>query len=180
VLVVVLNADAGLYSADFRAGERLAQLLVQVAGRAGRAERPGRVLIQTHHPDHPLLHGLVARGYPAFCELALAERRQAGFPPFASLALLRAEAGRRELPERFLTEARDAAAGLGVQGVELLGPVPAPMERRAGRYRSQLMAIAARRADLHDFLERWLTCIESLRLGARVKWSVDVDPQEIL
>jgi primosomal protein N' (replication factor Y) len=180
VLVVVLNADAGLYSADFRAGERLAQLLVQVAGRAGRAERPGRVLIQTHHPHHPLLRSLVDRGYPAFCELALAERRQAAFPPFASLALLRAEASRRELPETFLSDARGAAEGLGIRGVELLGPVPAPMERRAGRYRSQLMAMAERRADLQGFLERWLPCVESLRVAAKVRWSVDVDPQEIL
>jgi primosomal protein N' (replication factor Y) len=180
ILALVLNADAGLYSADFRAGERMAQLIVQVAGRAGRAERPGRVLVQTHHPQHPYLRALILRGYHGFCDAALAERRAAGFPPFAAIALLRAEAPRRGPPEDFLEQARACAEDTGCSGVELCGPVPAPMERRAGRFRAQLMVVTPLRGDLQRLLARWLPALERLPATRRVRWSLDVDPQEVL
>jgi len=178
-MVGILDADQGLFGADFRAAERMAQLVVQVAGRAGRAGRPGEVFIQTHHPDHPLLHTLVTRGYHAFAEEALAERRATGLPPFGHLALLRAEAGRREEPQVFLQRARDYAAALLSGGVELWGPAPAPMERRAGRYRAQLLLHARRRSDLHALLQQWLPKLVSDKSARRVRWSIDVDPQDL-
>jgi len=177
-LVAILDADGGLFSADFRASERMAQLLTQVSGRAGRGERPGRVLIQTHHPGHPLLHTLVTGGYRAFGEAALAERESSALPPFAHLALLRAEAPERETVHDFLAAVR-AAAPLD-PGVTVLGPVPAPLERRAGRVRAQLLVEAVSRAPLHRCLAEWLPRIEALPAARRVRWSLDVDPQEML
>ena len=178
-LVGVVDIDQGLFSADFRATERMAQLLVQVAGRAGRAEKTGQVLIQTHHPDHPLLQTLLHEGYAAFAQAALEERRQAQLAPFNYMALLRAEAVDEQLPMQFLEHARQLAEGLGVNNVFLLGPIPAPMERRAGRIRAQLLLQARNRADLHRLLSPWLLQLESSKLGRKVRWSIDVDPQEM-
>ncbi len=179
-LVGVVDADGGLFGVDFRSGERMAQLLLQVAGRAGRGAKPGRVLIQTHHPDHPLLRALVESGYRAYAEKALAERAEAALPPFAHMALLRAEAARVDAGDRFLNEALRCAAEVDAGSVTLLGPVPAPMARRAGRYRSQLFVESGRRGSLHQFLDSWLTLLEGLPAARRVRWSLDVDPQEIL
>lgn len=175
-LVGIVDIDQGLFSADFRATERMAQLITQVAGRAGRAEKPGQVLIQTHHPDHPLLQLLLHEGYGAFGRAALEERRQANLPPFSYLALLRAEAVDAALPLQFLEHARTLVK---VSGVQILGPVPAPMERRAGRVRAQLLLQAPRRADLHRLLGPWLQQLETDKLGRKVRWSIDVDPQEM-
>ncbi|WJW75668.1 primosomal protein N' [Thiohalobacter sp. IOR34] len=177
-LVGVLESDQGLYSSDFRAGERMAQLIVQVAGRAGRGDRPGEVLIQTHHPEHPLLLQLVDGGYPAFASAALAERRAAALPPFSFLALLRAEAPRPEAARDFLQAAHDAAVALEPIGVAFWGPVPAPMERRAGRFRAQLMLQAETRGDLHRLLGRWIPRLETIEGARRVRWSLDVDPSD--
>ncbi|MGD9000627.1 MAG: primosomal protein N' [Granulosicoccaceae bacterium] len=176
-LVGVLNADQGLFSIDHRASERMAQLIIQVAGRAGRAMQPGRVLVQTWHPDHPLLQTLITRGYPAFAEQALAERREAALPPYSRLALLRAEATAAQAPQAFLSEAATIAPTL--DGVMLLGPVPAPLERRGGRYRAQLLVQADSRASLHKLLNNWLPLIEGLKLARQVRWSVDVDPVDM-
>lgn len=178
-LVAILDADQGLHSVDFRASETLAQLIVQVAGRAGRAEHAGEVLIQTHHPEHPLLHVLLAEGYARFAAAALAERRAAALPPYTHLALLRAEAPAAEPPRRFLQEAAERAAAHGVRGVELLGPVPAPMERRAGRHRAQLLVQSASRSALHRLLGAWLPQLTELPLARRVRWSIDVDPMDL-
>ncbi len=179
-LVGVVDTDQGLFSADFRAPERLAQLVLQVAGRAGRADKPGEVLIQTHHPDNRLLQQLVGQDYLAFAEAALAERRDAGLPPFSSLALLRAEAPAREAPMRFLEDAAALATDAGVAGVELFGPVSAPMERRQGRYRAQLLLQAAARADLHRLLGPWTPQLEQLKSARKVRWSLDVDPLDMM
>jgi primosomal protein N' (replication factor Y) len=178
-LVVVLNADQGLFGTDFRASERLAQTIVQVAGRAGRAERPGEVLIQTEYPEHPLLTQLIAGGYDAFATAALEERKAARWPPFARIAVLRAEAARREVPIEFLDRAREAAAALAGQEVELLGPATAPMERRAGLFRAQLLLHAATHSPLQRLLARWLPVVEDLPEARRVRWSLDVDPLEL-
>ena len=152
-LVAILNADGGLFSADFRASEKMAQLIVQVAGRAGRAGDPGRVIIQSELADHPLLVQLSEQGYFAFAEQALSERRATGLPPFSYLALLRADALKAELADIFLEDAYSIAEQLAEllasEGVELLGPVTSPMERRAGRYRAQLLLQANSRAQLH-------------------------------
>ncbi|HEY5701311.1 MAG TPA: primosomal protein N' [Gammaproteobacteria bacterium] len=179
-LVGVVDADSGLFGFDFRAGERMAQLLLQVAGRAGRGDKPGRVLIQTHHPSHPLLRALVTSGYRAFAENALEEREEAGLPPHAHMGLLRAEAAVGEVCEQFLQSARDEGEELSAGDVSLLGPVPAPMARRAGRHRAQLFLESSKRAPLHGFLKRWLPRVENLSLARRVRWSIDIDPQEIV
>ncbi|CAG8864380.1 Primosomal protein N' [Pseudomonas fluorescens] len=182
-LVAVLDADGGLFSGDFRAAERMAQLIVQVAGRAGRAEEPGKVIVQTHLADHPLLVQLTEQGYFAFAEQALSERRAAGLPPFAHLALLRAEAHKPGQAESFLDEACAAAERLlvehGLSGIELLGPVPAPMERRAGKFRAQLLLQANARAPLHRLISAWLLLLEQMPSGRQVRWSVDVDPMDL-
>lgn len=182
-LVAVLDADSGLFSADFRASERMAQQIVQVAGRAGRAEEPGQVLIQTHLADHPLMVQLAEEGYPAFARQALQERRAAGLPPFAYLALLRADAHRQDQVENFLEAAYHVAEGLAVNlalpQVELLGPVPAPMERRAGRHRAQLLLQSSSRAPLHRLLGIWVVQLESLPEARQVRWSLDVDPIDL-
>ena len=182
-LVAVLDADGGLFSADFRASERMAQLIVQVAGRAGRAEEPGRVIIQSHLADHPLLVQLTEQGYFAFAEQALAERRSAGLPPFSHLALLRADAHRPGDAEGFLdqacTLAEDLRDTLQLSGVELLGPVPAPMERRAGRHRAQLLLQASSRAPLHRLLASLLPQLENMPGARAVRWSLDVDPIDL-
>uniref|UniRef100_A0A7C1X9J5 Replication restart protein PriA n=1 Tax=Pseudomonas graminis TaxID=158627 RepID=A0A7C1X9J5_9PSED len=182
-LVSILDADGGLFSGDFRASERMAQLIVQVAGRAGRAEEPGRVIIQTHLADHPLLIQLTEQGYFAFAEQALSERRAAGLPPFSHLALLRAEAHKPGQAEGFLdeacTEAERLLKDMALGGIELLGPVPAPMERRAGRYRAQLLVQANARAPLHKLLATWLLTLENMPSGRQVRWSLDVDPVDL-
>ncbi len=173
-LVGVVDADGGLFSADFRAPERMAQLLVQVAGRAGRGDKPGRVLIQTRYPDHPLLQTLHREGYEAFARAAMAERREAAWPPYSYQALLRAEAGRSDLPMGFL---EDLVAALGDTGeVELWGPAPAPMARRVGRYRAHLLVQAGRRDRLHRLLDRLIQIAPTLPGARKVRWSLDVDP----
>ncbi len=176
-LVVVLNADQGLFSTDFRASERLAQTIVQVAGRAGRGERPGEVLIQTEFPAHPLLTGLLCEGYEGFARTALKERREASWPPFSRLAAVRDSAATAEAALTFLAEARALAGPL--PGVRLLGPVPAAMARRAGRHHAQLLVESADRGRLHRFLDGWLPQIESLPSARRVRWALDVDPIEL-
>jgi primosomal protein N' (replication factor Y) (superfamily II helicase) len=177
-LVVVLNADQGLFSTDFRAPERLAQTIVQVAGRAGRGARAGEVLIQTEFPDHPLLQNLLAAGYDGFAHVALEERSLASWPPFSRLAALRDSAPTREAALAFLSEARGLVPR-APRGVRLLGPVPAAMARRAARYHAQLLIESAERARLHAFLDAWLPQVEALRSARAVRWSLDVDPLEL-
>ncbi len=179
-LVGVLDADGGLFGSDFRASEHMAQLITQVAGRAGRGERPGEVLIQTHHPDHPLLLQLLGEGYDGFANSVLEERQAAGYPPFASLALLRAEAPDADAPRRFLTLAANLAAPLCGKLVERWGPLPAPMERRAGRMRAQLLLQSRERAALHSLLKQLMPQLYALPEARKVRWSLDVDPIDML
>lgn len=176
-LVVVVGIDEGLFSADFRASEKLAQQLIQVAGRAGRATDPGEVWLQTHHPGHPLLETLVNGGYHAFAEAELQQREAAGFPPFAYLALLRAEAQQVEHANAMLSAVRglipeDAA-------VERYGPMPAPMPRRAGYQRTQLLLSAPARRPLHGVLDLITPQIHGLPQARKVRWSLDVDPTDL-
>ena len=178
-LAAIVGADAGFFSADFRAGERQAQILVQVAGRAGRAERPGRVLIQTRYPDHPLLQTLLNQDYGAWAALALEERHALGLPPFGHLALLRAEAPNASAPLAFLAAAAERFAAVG-QAVQVLGPVPALMARRQGRERMQLLLQARERPPLHHLLARVLPEIDALPEARRVRWSLDVDPLDTI
>lgn len=175
--VGLIGADSGLFSVDFRATERLCQLIVQVAGRAGRALKPGTVWLQTHQPGHPLLRNLLRDGYATVAQEMLEERREAGLPPFTHLALLRAEAKTQTAVDEFLAAALVAAQA--PQGVSLLGPMPAPMPRRAGSQRGQLLLSAVERARLHAFLPPWLARLRELREARRVRWSIDVDPVDL-
>jgi len=178
-LVVVLAADQGLFGADFRASERLAQQIVQVAGRAGRGDRPGEVMIQTSYPEHPLLRCLVTEGYERFAALALEERRAAGWPPWSHLALLRADAPSRADAFRFLAAAEAAAPDRRAGSIRLLGPAPAAMARRAGRHRAQLLVESASRAALQSFLAAWVSAVAALKAPRQLRWSLDVDPAEV-
>ena len=176
-LVGVINADAALYSSDFRASERLYAQLTQVAGRAGRAQLPGEVLIQTDFPDHPLYDAVCRQDYSAFARSALAERQAAAFPPCSHQALLRAEASRREVVEAYLAAAAQAARELAFD-VEVYDPVPPAIARVAGRERAHLLVQAASRSELQRFLTAWHPLLGA-RAGRAVRWSLDVDPLEV-
>ena len=177
-LVAVLDVDQGLYSPDFRASERMGQLVVQVAGRSGRELRAGTTLIQTHRPDHPWLRQLLIEGYAGFARSLLAERQEAHWPPFTRLALLRAQSAK---PEPALTFLEVAGRCLPPPaGMQVLGPVPAPMARRAGAYRAQLLLVAFSAAPLHRYLDQLLPRLSALPEGkSGVRWSLDVDPQDL-
>ncbi|MBT8134315.1 MAG: primosomal protein N', partial [Gammaproteobacteria bacterium] len=177
-LVCVLDTDQALFSADFRASEHLAQLITQVSGRAGRAEKPGEVLIQTHHPDHPLLQTLLHHGYQAFAQTALHERQAAGLPPARHLVLLRCESVEVNAAQNFLQQAVEKARQVSLDDIDLFGPIPAPMERRAGRYRYQVMLQSKQRKALHRFISWWAPQLQQLVSARKVRWSIDVDPYD--
>lgn len=176
-LVGVINADSSLYSTDFRAGERLFARLTQVAGRAGRGTQRGRVLIQTEFPQHPLYQALRRHDYPAYARELLAERKQAGFPPFVYQAVLRAESPKLDNALEFLTRATRYAADFD-GGVTIYDPVPASLVRMAGLERAQLTVQARSRAALQKFLRAWRERLEAAA-ERKVRWALDVDPLEV-
>ncbi len=178
-LVVILDADAGLFSADFRGMEKMAQLILQVAGRSGRADRAGRVLMQTLHGDHPRLSCLIEQGYDAFALQELSDRKAARLPPFCHYALLRAEAVAPGRAEAFLQLTRTLIEPLDSQDVQLLGPMPSPMERRAGRYRAQLLFQSDQRQALHRLCGRLALLLEQNAQAKKVRWSLDIDPMDM-
>jgi primosomal protein N' (replication factor Y) len=178
-LVVVLDADQGLFASDFRATERLAQTITQVAGRAGREARAGEVMIQTEFPEHPLLNRLINEGYERFAASALEERREAGWPPYSRLALLRAEAKDRAALDSFLRAAGRSGEELGETAVKILGPAAALIARRADHYRAHLLIETDARPTLQRFLSRWLPKVENLPGPKGLRWSIDVDPLEV-
>lgn len=178
-LVGMLDVDGGLFGADFRAAERMAQLLVQVSGRAGRGEHPGQVLIQTRFPEHPLLQILVRQGYAAFAKMALVERQEAGLPPFTHQALIRSHAGNPEDPERFLMDVAQQIQAAAESNLAVWGPVPAPMQRRAGKYHAHLLLQSPQRPVLQACLSTLIPCLNKLKSASKVRWSVDVDPMDL-
>ncbi|WP_317963312.1 primosomal protein N' [Methylocaldum szegediense] len=178
-LVGITDVDAGLYSTDFRSEERTAQLITQVAGRAGREDRMGTVVLQTRHPGHPLLQVLIRDGYSGFAKACSEERRAAHLPPFSYQALWRAEASDAEAPMRFLERVAGLARARSVADLAVLGPVPAPMARRAGRRRYQLLFQSSKRKVLHELIEALLPVISELAEARRVRWSIDVDPVDL-
>lgn len=177
-LVAILNADSGLFSADFRGMERTAQLILQVAGRAGRADHPGTVIMQTHHADHPTLQHLVQVGYYAFAQQELIQRQQAQLPPFTHYALVRAEANGNGRAEAFLRAIREQLESdiLLPAGVRWLGPFPSPMEKRAGMHRAQLLIQGDNRRHLHQLLDSLTYYLDLSKEARQVRWSIDVDP----
>ena len=177
-LVGVLNADQGLFGTDLRSDERLAQTIVQVAGRAGRREQPGEVVIQTHFPTHPLLGSLLTTDYEDFARRALAERHASGWPPYAHLAIWRAEAVRRDAVYALLDRIK-AAAGPVRGPVQILGPAAARMERMGGKIRGQLLFSSRQRRELHGLIAHVLAEIRAWPEARRVRWAIDVDPNEL-
>lgn len=186
-LVGLLDIDQGLFGADFRAPERMAQLVLQVAGRAGRGEKAGEVLIQTHHPDHPMLRTLVAEGYDQFATNALDERKLANLPPFKYQIMIRAESNYPHDAMQFLNELKrsllqmdsESKEGKDQKALEVWGPVSAPMERRQGRFRYQLLLQSKQRSQLHKLWNQVEPYVYSSPLSRKVRWSIDVDPQEM-
>ena len=175
-LVGVLNPDGALYSSDFRASEKLFAQLVQVAGRAGRADKLGEVLIQTAFPDHPLFRALREHDYDTWAKILLAERQSAGFPPFMYQVLLRAEAKHEAHMYTFLQQARDAAVELAMP-VDIYGVVPAAMPRRANHFLAQLLVQSEARKSLQQFLREWRPLLDALP-AQKLRWSLDIDPMD--
>lgn len=177
-MVVIVNADSGLFSANFRASEHLAQLITQVAGRAGRAQKPGEVYIQTHNPDHPLLQKLIHDGYQGFSKACLKERKEAQLPPFVYSAIFRAESKNKELAHEFLQKIKTHGRAIINEDVRILGPVAAIIERKANRYHAQVLVHSKNRIDLHNTIKGLIEYAEKLPLAKRLKWSIDIDPIE--
>ncbi len=182
-LAAILDADVGLFSADFRGQEHMAQTIIQVAGRAGRADRPGAVVIQSRHATHGILQCLAQGDYAAFTSNLLQERKQAAMPPFAHLGLIRAESSDQQQPLIYLNKIKIQADELlkaHKLPVALLGPIPAPMEKRAGRYRGQLLLRSGNRRALQELLTRLCLFMEQGKHPASLRWQVDVDPQDLI
>lgn len=177
-LVGVLGADAALFAADCRAPERLFAQLMQVAGRAGRAELKGEVLIQTQYPDHPLYAALAAHDYPSYAGTLLQEREQAGFPPYAFQAMLRAEAPLMADAIAFLATARALSVAREHPDVVLYDPVPMHLSRLANLERGQLLAESPSRRALQAFLPAWREAVEGIKAPGRLRWHLEVDPLE--
>lgn len=190
-MVAVLNVDQSLFSVDFRASENLAQLIMQVAGRAGRAEMPGEVYLQTHNPHHPLLLNLINDGYQSFVSNCLEERQAAQLPPYSYLALLQAESKKQEAVLEFLEKIAVIAKGVSDAAIQansknksqaatkIFGPVPTTMERKAGYFRAQLLLQNQSREALQRSLDTLLGIIEKIKLGNGIRWFLDVDPVEL-
>ncbi len=175
-LVLVINADQGLHSIDFRAPELMVQQLIQVAGRAGRGEKKGRVLIQTHFPDHPYLLAVQQHDYRQFAHQELQQRSLAGFPPYRFMALWRARSQDADFVINFLKMVAQIGTDIKLQNVQCFDPVPSPMFRRGGQYHAQLLVSADKRSNLHRWLESWIFEVEQRRESRRLHWSIDIDP----
>ncbi|MES2624123.1 MAG: primosomal protein N' [Pseudomonadota bacterium] len=175
-LVAVLDADSGLFSADFRGQENLGQLLTQVAGRAGRSEEPGKVLIQSYHPQHPVLQQLITSGYGVFARTLLEQRRAGRLPPFVYFLLIGAEATMREAPLHFLQEALKLAQDLSTHDLQYFGPMTSPLGKKAGKFRAQLILQANKRTTFQRMGQQLLAALDNLPRSKSVRWYVDVDP----
>ena len=178
-LVGILDADRGLFGTDFRSLEHMGQLILQVAGRAGREKQSGSVLIQTRNPDNPMLQTLVSEGYGPFASIAMAERKLAELPPYSYMAMVRAEAAGVQEPHRFLMEVAGALEKHKHGRLDVMGPAPAPMERLGGRYRAQLLLQSDKRSTLNQNLSQLCSQIDQLEGARRCRWSIDVDPVDL-
>ena len=176
-LVALVNVDSALFSLDFRAEERLAQLYIQVAGRAGRADKQGEVVLQTYYPDHPLLTTLLANGYQAFAKETLQLRHSMGLPPFTFQALFKAQARHSELTENCLSQIADFFQSRQISGLQMLGPMPAPFSKKAGQYRWQLLLQHPSRMTLQKALREYQQA--ELEKNSQVRLILDVDPQDL-
>lgn len=178
-LVALLDVDSGLFSIDFHATEKLAQLIIQVAGRAGREEKPGKVILQTRQPDHPLLNVLLKEGYNKFAKNALIERKQASLPPFSFQAILRVYSANPADPQAFLNTVCNIVKSINRMDTLVLGPVSAPMAKRAGYYHFQLLFQNTHRKHLQTLLDQLIPQLYIIKEGKKVRWSIDIDPVDI-
>ena len=178
-LVAVIDTDALLFSPDFRGEERMAQLLTQVAGRAGRDRHPGQVLVQTHHPDHPLLQGLLTRDYAELARDMLQQRIEAGMPPLSQLVIVRSDCSDAGQGDAFLQQLRTAVSSALPAGCTLIGPLPSPMQRRAGKFRSQLVLTAPGRGAGQAAARALVREADRIPARGDLKWSIDVDPADV-
>ncbi len=187
--VVVLDIDQGLFHPDFRGPEKTVQLLTQVAGRAGRSRQIGRVIVQTHMPEHPLMQLWQAQGYQGLIDTLLTERSLRSLPPYSYMAVIRADSKTPSQALSFLAaieQARLAHSNSGQpnngqQGhCQIVGPLPAVMEKRAGRHRAQLQLTSTHRRSLHQAIDRIIQFIDGNKLPSGLRWSIDVDPQEVV
>ncbi len=178
-LVAVIDSDALLFSTDFRGEERMAQLLTQVAGRAGRADIPGSVLLQTHYPDHPAMLAMLTTSYAEQARALLKQRQESGMPPAGQLVVLRTDCSDAECGEQFLQTLRERSAPFLPYGAKLIGPLPSPMQRRAGKYRCQLLLTAPTRGAAQTAAGLLVSNAEALPARHGLKWSIDIDPQNV-
>jgi len=177
-LVAILDIDAGLLSVDPRAPERTAQLIVQVAGRAGRGEHKGSVYLQSLRPDHPMLTTLIEHDYRTVAKQMLADRKIAMLPPYRYAVLVRVESKDRDYSQQFLADIAQQLRTMAGDLVDIWGPIPAPMERKAGRYRAHMVILSSDRAKLHFYLRQWWQHVVHLPRQHLLRLSIDVDPQE--
>ena len=178
-LVAIIDVDAMLFSADFRGEERMAQLLTQVSGRSGRAELPGHVLLQSHYPDHPALQAMLDRPYADLARELIGRRQEAGLPPAGRLVIVRTDCSDAQRGEQFLRDLRTLAEPTLPQGASLIGPLPSPMQRRAGKFRSQLLLTANSWRAAHQSAGLLVQCADSQRATRDLKWTIDIDPQDV-
>ncbi len=181
-LVAILDIDAAFFSSDFKSLEKMGQLILQVGGRAGRAKKAGKVIIQTQFAGHPLLQTLINKGYTEFANDILAERKKMGLPPYYYHTLIRAESRDPLLAKTFLEQVADtstASSAAPIPDINVLGPVPALMEKKANRFRQLLLLASQSRGRLHKELARKIERAESLPLAKKVNWAVDVDPIDL-
>ena len=178
-LVAVIDTDAMLFNADFRGEERMAQLLTQVAGRAGRADTPGCVIMQTHYPDHPGLQAMLTSDYAGQARDMLERRQAAGMPPAGHLVILRSDCDDPDFGEQFLRELRTRAEPQLPPGAALIGPLPSPLQRRAGKFRCQMLLRAQQRSEAQAAAALLVDTAGSLRGGRGLKWTIDIDPQDL-
>ncbi len=179
-LVGVVDADSRLYSIDFRAEERLAQLLVQVAGRAGRGKKAGEMVLQTHNPDNPVLQRIITDGYDAYANVALEERKIAGLPPFISMVIIRAESQYVARPNNFLSRVKMLLEKNSIDAIKITNPIPAVISQRSGRHRALLVLRLMKRSDVRALISPAIKDIEILARKIKLRWSIDVDPHDTL
>ena len=178
-MVAIINADQGMFGSDFRSSERFAQTFIQVSGRAGRRKVVGEVFLQTYNPKNPLLNTIISQDYNAFFSEAILDRKVALWPPYSHLAALHAQSTQKNSVFNFLKAIETAGNNINLGKTMLLGPVPSPIEKKAGKFRGQLLLLNANRKELHQFLDKLCCVIKKIKKANKVKWSLDVDPIDL-
>ena len=178
-MVAIINADQGMFGSDFRSSERFAQTFIQVSGRAGRRKIVGEVFLQTYNPKNPLLNTIISQDYNAFFSEAVLERKVPLWPPYSHLAVLHAQSTQKNYVFSFLKFIETAGSNLSLGNTMLLGPVPSPIEKKAGKFRGQLLFLNTNRKELHQFLDKLCSMIKNTKKASKVKWSLDVDPIDL-